>query len=318
MLRALAIREGERPLQLQSAKEIAAKLADSYALWVDLDNPAPEETSVLTDLFKFHPLAIEQCLEQATHPKISDFRDYVYMVVHGITPAEEGLDTKELDLFLGKNYLVTYHEKPMRSVSEAWRRCVEVEHTLSRGPDFVLLLILDTMHDHYVESLQKIDEEIERIESELFRRQSPRVLQRIFELKKSLIELRRVINPQREVMNKFARGEFGVVKQDLLVRYRDIYDQLYRISEFLEALREILSSSLEIYLTQASNRLNQIVKVLTVLSTILLPLGVITGFFGMNVKLPITGTAWDWLIILGFLAMITGGMLGIFRWKKWI
>lgn len=318
MLRALAVREGEGPFPLHSAAQVAAKLSEGCTVWVDLENPAPEETAILTQVFKFHPLAVEQCLEQATHPKISDFGDYVYLVVHGISPGEAGLDTRELDLFLGRNYLVTFHQQPMRSINQTWQRCLEVGATLSRGPDFVLLLILDTMHDHYVDSLQKIDEEIDRIETELFRRQGPPVLQRIFKLKKSLIELRRVINPQREVMNKFARGEFAVVQQDLLVRYRDIYDQLYRISEFLESLREILASSLEIYLTQTSNRLNQIVKVLTVLSTILLPLGVVTGFFGMNVKLPVTGTGWDWVIILAFLVGITAGMLVIFRWKRWI
>ncbi len=294
--------------------------ANNGCLWVSLEHPTNEEIHlVLGDIFHFHPLAIEDSTTNGYQtPKIDDFSSYLFILCHALKPGPE-LDTMELNAFLGKNYLVTsYISGEMPPIKAVWDRLDRDERLVKHGPDFLLHAILDFMVDEYMPVLDQMDEEIELLEDQVLDRPQPPVLERILALKHRIMGMRRIISPQREVMNRLSRDDFPQIDRQSRIYYRDIYDHLVRIQDLTENIRDIVSGSLDIYLSATSNRLNQIMKALTIVSTIFLPMSVIVGLYGMNFKyIPELNWKFGYPMVWIILITIGLGQLVYFRKKGW-
>jgi magnesium transporter len=326
MLKAIYARPGERPIETSSEEEIAKYFKEGRGcLWVDLESPSDDERGILERTFTLHKLAIENCFAQSNHPRIDDYGDYFYLVVHGVAamrgtsvPGEPRLRLKEIDIFLGEHLLVTYHAGVEAAIEAVRKKCAEVDRLMARGPDRVLAEILDHVAEEYVEIMERLDAEIDTLEDRLFKHASRPALREIFSLKKDVLHLRRVVNPQREVLNRLARAEHKAVSKEETVYFRDVYDHIYRVSEMLESFRDVLSSSLEVYLTVVANRTNEVMKVLTTFSIVLMTGALIAGLYGMNVDLPGGKSPSIFYILLGVMAALSVGLLVFFRKRRWI
>jgi len=326
MLKALFARPGERSVEATSEAEIAKFLQEPQGcIWVDLESPTDDERGILERLFRFHKLAVENCFAQSNHPRIDDYGDYFYLVVHGVAsmrgsavPGEPRLRLKEIDIFLGERLLVTYHAGVESAIEAVRKKCAEVERLMARGPDRVLAEILDLVAEEYVGLMERLDMEIDGLEDRLFKHASRPALREIFSLKKDVLHLRRVVNPQREVLNRLARAEHKAVSKEETVYFRDVYDHIYRVSEMLESFRDVLASALEVYLTVVANRTNEVMKVLTTFSIVLMTGALIAGLYGMNVDLPGGKSPVMFWVLVGVMLALSVGLLAFFRKRKWI
>lgn len=296
--------------------------ASDVVLWVDLSAPTPEAARVLTEVFHFHPLSIEDALSAIHHPKIEPYPGYLYLILHGIDfhDGDQEFATRDVDFFLGRNYLVTVHDGHSRSIVKLRSICDQHEHVLAEGPAAVLHRIVDSMVENYRPEIDKLEKQIDELEEEavLGRRQS--LVGQILAVKRDLASLRRVVLPQRDVVGRLARREYPQITDEITYRFRDVYDHFVRLSEEATLFQERVTSILEAHLSTISNRLNVVVKVLTVISTIFLPLTVLTGMWGMNIELPIFpgGEAAQFWWVCGMIAAIAGVMLALFRRNGWI
>jgi magnesium transporter len=289
-------------------------------LWVDLETPTEEERGILSRVFAFHKRAIENCFARTNHPRINDYGDYLFLVFYGVSapPAGTRVGLQEIDIFLGVNFLVTHHEGPDAAIEALREKCAEVPDSMRRGPDRLLAEILDHLADEFVGVMEGMDGQIDALEELLFQRASRRVLREIFSLKKDVLRLRRVVNPQREVLNRLARVEHKAISQEEVIFFRDVYDHVCRVSEMLESFRDVLTSALEVYLTAASHRTNEIMKVLTVFSIILMSVSFVAVVYGMNVKLPGYGSGHAFIVLISGMAGVAGMLLVLFRKRRWI
>ncbi len=319
MLKALYAPPGERPAPVEGASEIARLAAQGKGcLWVDFEQPTDDDRKVLSSAFPFHPLAVENCLEQTSHPRLHDYGDYVYLVFHAVRGVQP-LVTEEVDVFLGAAFVVTYHQGPLPAMEEVRKRALAVESLMKRGPDRVLAEVLDQMADGYVDMMERLDQAVDGVEDRLFKHASRPALREIFSLKKDVLHLRRVVSPQREVLNRLARGEFKVVSKEEAIFFRDVYDHIYRVSEMLESFRDVLTSAMEVYLTAVSNRISEVMKVLTIFSIILMSASLVAGIYGMNFKvIPLAESPAGFYILIALMGLLTGGLLLLFRKRRWI
>ena len=290
--------------------------------WIDLEDPTVKEATILEDPFHFHPLAIEDCLSEVHHPKIDDFDTYIFAILHGIrfdAPTDSFI-TRELDIFLGPNYLITHHNGPMRSITAVRDQCDKnLQAALPRGVDFLLHAILDQMFEHYFPSLDAIEDKIQMVQVEVFENPSRETLDRIFALKKDVMQLRRICLPQREIINRLARADFKVVSARAAIYFRDIYDNLYRIVEGSMSYQDMTQSTMDAYLSAISNRLNETMKRLTVISAVLMPLTVITGVYGMNFEfMPELHWRYGYPFALGLMAAAASSLVWFLKRKNWI
>jgi magnesium transporter len=290
--------------------------------WLDLESPTPEETAVLERPFGFHPLAIEDCLSEINHPKIDDYESYLFIIVHGIhrDAPEELLVTRELDTFLGPNFLVTYHRGPMRSISHARELCEKcLMATMPKGVDFLLHQILDQLFEHFMPVLDAIEDHIQLTQVQVFENPTRETLDSIFRLKNQVLHLRRTCTPQRDILSRLARTEFSVVSRKAAFYFRDVYDHVYRIVEVAYSYQDLVQSTLDAYLSAVNNRLNETMKRLTVIGALLMPLTVITSLYGMNFKfMPELEWRYGYPLVLGLMATVSLGLVYWFKKKQWI
>src|SRR5881397_1243158 len=269
-------------------------LADTNLfLWVDLEKPTPEEAKfVLDDIFHFHPLSIEDCVMVSPSPKVEEyspkegdlFAPYLFMVVHAVdySRTDGVFATSELNFFLGKNFLVTYHEVPLRSVQVTSERCLKSTVHIARAPDRVAHTLLDSIVENYKPALDELSLEISELEQRALQDPCKETLNKILQIKKEVLHLRQIIGPQREVLARFARGEFKLIRAHLVPYYRDVYDALFHISELAQAYTDSLTGILQVYLNMSSNQTGEVVKLLTLITVITTPLMMIGTWYGMN------------------------------------
>jgi magnesium transporter len=293
-------------------------------LWVSLEHPTPEEAqSILVDLFDFHPLAVEDCLNTGYQtPKVDDFGSYIFIIAHAIRPngTLATIETMELNFFLGENYLVTVHlDEKMPPVSHMWEQIERDERLTQNGADFLCHSLLDFLVDDYMPMLDQLDDEIEWLEDQALQRPQTQMLQRILGLKHTLMYLRRIISPQREVLNRLSRDEFPMIDNVSRIYFRDVYDHLVRFQEMTETLRDIVTGALDIYLNSTSLRLNEVMRALTVVSTIFLPLAFVAGVFGMNFNhmFPSWDSPYAYPIFWAICLAVVVGMLVFFKRRGW-
>jgi magnesium transporter len=317
-------KEGSRQVDLP-LDQIAQALQDPEGLlWVSLEQPTEEEIQkILADTFRFHPLAIEDCLSDGYQaPKVDIFNDYLFIIAHALKPdfPLDHLDTMELNFFLGANYLVTsYRGDQMPPLQAIWERLERDERLTEQGADFLCYAVLDQLIDEYMPLLDAMDEEIDQLEDQVLVRPKPNILQRILSLKHSILTLRRIIAPQREVMNRLSRDDLPQIKDPHRIYYRDIYDHLVRIHDLSESVRDVVTGTLDTYLSATNNRLSEVMKALTIVSTIFLPLSFIAGIYGMNFEnFPEIKWEYGYLYVWGIFISIVVGMLWFFRRRGWI
>jgi len=267
--------------------ELSTLLDDEKALiWVDLGRDSGDESRrILTETFKFHPLSVDDALVETHVPKIDDWGSYLYMSLVAVDPEqmlEDFNKSIELDIFIGKNFLVTYHQDELPSVDLVWKNVLRNESHLQRSSMYIIYQIIDELANEYMKMIDNLDMGVEEIEDTVIKKPDKRLLEEIFSIKRSLLNLRRIIAPQREVLNKLSRGDFEIVTQKERMYFRDVYDHLVRVHEIIESLRDMIGGALDTYLSVVNNQLSNIMKTLTIITTLFMPLSFLTGFFGMN------------------------------------
>jgi len=255
--------------------------------WVDFCGEANETCEpILRETFGFHPLAVEDALQQTNLPKVDDWGDYLYIVLDALDFPDQELKQIELDVFLGKHYLVTHHDVPIPALEQAWEACQRDERHVHQGADHLLYRLMDYVVTAYLPIVEQMDREIDEIEDRLFISPSPNTVERLFALKRALLAMRRTITPQREVLNKLARDDYRVIDHRDRIFFRDVYDALVRLHDLNESMRDLVGGALDTYLSVINNRMNEAMKTLTIITTLFMPLSFVAGFFGMNFFLP--------------------------------
>jgi magnesium transporter len=291
-------------------------------LWVDMSNPTPEDARILTDVFKFHDLAIEDAMAEIHHPKVDSYGSYLYLILHGIDfrEAEHCFKTQDVDFFIGEQFLVTIHPGHSRTLAEMRDVCGRNHWALAEGPVALLHRIVDAMVDHYRPEIDKLNERLDSLEDEIFAHPNPQFARQILDFKSDVSSLRRVVLPQRDVIGRLARREFPLISEQLAYRFRDVHDHVVRLVDEAGFFQDRVTSVLDAHLSLVSNRLNAVMKVLTIIATIFMPLTVLTGMWGMNVDLPHFpggGRVQFWWVV-GIMALLGGFMLWYFRRQRWI
>ncbi|MBM4158889.1 MAG: magnesium/cobalt transporter CorA [Ignavibacteria bacterium] len=299
----------------------------SENLWIDIHQPEIEESKkILSGIFNFHDLAIEDALKYLERdyfhfPKIDDYERYLFIVFNGILLDKPSLKFGifSLSCFIGKNYIITIHnEKSEISLADKFSQ--NKHNYLKKGPDYLLHLILDELVDRYYPLLDIFESEINKAEEKIFKSPpSNSTLFQILNMKKELLRLRRIAGYQKEVLFKLSRSDYELISKEESLYYRNVFDHLLRISETTESYRDIISGMLDSYLSLVNNRMNDIIKVLTIIATIILPLNLITGVYGMNFQyMPLLHHPLGFYIsiIIMFIVIIT--MLIWFKKKKWL
>lgn len=291
-------------------------------VWVDLSAPTPEETRILSDVFHFHELAVEDALSEIHHPKVESYGDYLYLILHGIDfrESEHYFKTQDVDFFLGEQFLVTVHPGISRTLTDMRDVCVRNHRALGEGPAALMHRVIDAMVDHYGPEVDRLSDRLDALEEEIFERPNARLAKQILDFKADVSSLRRVVLPQRDAMARLARREFPVISESLAYRFRDVHDHLVRLVDEAMFFQDRVTSLLDAHLSQVSNQLNSVMKVLTIISTIFMPLGVLAGLWGMNVKLPVLpgGEEAQFWWIFGLMTVLAALMLAYFRRQRWL
>jgi magnesium transporter len=292
-------------------------------LWVDLVSPTPEESRVLTDVFHFHPLSVEDALSEVHHPKVEPYDGYLYVILHGIDfekRRKSKFATRDVDFFLGRNYLVTVHDGRSRTIGHIKQLCGRHDDILAEGPLALMHRIIDAMVENYRPEIEEFESQLNELEDEAVLGTEENLVRTILETKRAISSLRRVVIPQRDVVGRLARREFPQISDEMAYRFRDVYDALVRLADESLIFQDRITGILEAHLSTISNRLNKVMKVLTVMSTIFLPLTVLTSMWGMNVPLPMLpgGTESQFWWVAALMAVIAIAMLTVFRRIGWI
>jgi magnesium transporter len=299
-------------------------------LWVDVEAATPEEArQVLGDIFHFHPLSIEDCVADSPAPKVEEyfpkeddrFAPYLFMVIHAVDYSRQDgvFGTSELNFFLGKNFLVTYHNRPLKAVTLVEERCRKGTVHVARAPDRVAHSLLDALADNYKPALESLAFEIAEMENVVVASPDKAVLNRILRTKKEVLHLRQIIGPQREVLARFARGEFKLVRAHLVPYYRDVYDALFTIGERAQAYADSLTGLLQVYLNMSSNQTGEVIKFLTLLTAATTPLMLVGTWYGMNfTAMPETRHEHGYALAAGLTLASTALTIWWFRRKHWL
>lgn len=312
---------GELKREPTAAELKAAVEAQSGTIWIDLHPKDEAGWEFVLGIFKFHHLAIEDCRGRVQRPKVEEYPGHLLLVFHALNfnPGANLLDTIEIDLLLTPNLLVTVHEAPIKSVTDVAEKCAKSPDFVGRGADHLLYAIVDQMVDNFFPAVDDFEDTLDSIEDRIFENFDRKVHQDIFDAKKKMLSLRRFMGPQRETLHILSFRPLPGIRAETQIFFRDVHDHSVRLHEDIETFRDLISGSLDSYISQMSNRLNEVMKVLTIVGTIMLPLTFLTGVFGMNFDvIPGLHDPRGFWVLVGAMAALAGGMLAFFRHKDWI
>ncbi len=305
-------------------------LADTNLfLWVDLETSTPEEAkTILEGIFHFHPLSIEDCIHVSPNPKVEEyapkeedkFAPYLFMVIHAVDYSRKDgvFATSELNFFLGKNFLVTYHDVPLRSVTATAERATKSTMHIARAPDRVAHTLLDNLADNYKPALDELSLEIAELEAAVVEDASRRTLNKIISIKREVLHLRQIIGPQQEVLKRFAEGEFKLIRAHLVPYFRDVYDRLFHIGALAQNYTDSLTAILHIHLSMSSNKTGETVKALTIITILSTPATLIASWYGMNFEtMPEVKWLHGYAFAFGTTAFTTLGTWWYLKKRKW-
>ena len=325
MFRILAVRTKHNDELIVDApvERLAPLLAErGTRVWVDLGHPVGEtDMAIVRDVFKFHALAIEDCFEERTHPKIEEYDGYLYIITHGLTAGAtaDSSEIVELDAFLGENYLVTHHSAPSRSVTTVLGFIERTGLPLRHSVTAVLHAILDRQADGLEAALDNIESRIDALEDAVFASPRNTHVASVLSVKRNILGLRRWTARQREVLLRLGRREFELIPAGDALLFRDVHDHLVRVNDLLEGFRDMLTSIQEAYLSAVSNRTNEIMKFLTLFTSTMMPLTVITGIYGMNFEhMPELKWWFGYPSVLIAMAVMATSILVYFRHRHWL
>jgi magnesium transporter len=337
-----------RPRSADELPATAAGVAPDDVWWVDLSDPTPEEEEqVFGKFFRVHSLTREDITrpraseDRGSHlPKVEEFPDYLFVIVNPLPPGLSAAlkstppgaaapadaikmarrkDRPQLSAVMNHRVLVTHHYQPLECVDTARAYLDRHGDAARRGPDFLFHHVLDAMVDEYAPVVDRISARLDRLETRLFRDPTPKLLSRLLRLKRVVTGLRKTLILEREVLARLIRGEFELVDDREVVYYRNVYDHLVRYTELIESAREMVSDLMETHLSAISNRLNQVMKILTMISTIGMICAVIAGVYGMNFdNMPELHWEYGYPFALGLMALASVGAFAFFRWMKWV
>lgn len=315
--------QGKKPDRVSDIDQIVGLYGQRQGLlWIDLEDPSEAETDLLADRLGLHAVAVRACREVTSQPLVHNYDDYLFTVMHAVDLGSrgQGVATLEVDIFWGRHFVLTYHDDPIRAITEVKESCAANGSALmARGSDFLLHAILDEIIDNFTPTIERIDGLIEECEKEIFEKPGNAVLQRLMDLRRSAAYLIRIATAQRDVVGRVVRGEFPQVTKQALAYWRDAYDHLVRMVQAIEAQRDLVVSARDAYLSVVSNRLNEVMKVLTIIATIFIPITFIAGLYGMNFEwMPELHQRWGYPAALAAMASVVVGLLIYFRRKRWI
>jgi magnesium transporter len=285
-------------------------------MWIDISDPTKPELESLKKRFSLHALTVEDCSKTGNRVKLEQFKEYIFIILYGVGKGKE-IEQIQLNFILGKNFLATVHKGKIRTFEELKKDEGKMRSLISQGSDFMLHHLIDLETDNYFPVLEDIEEQIDEVEDEVYRSVDHRVLGKLFRLKRQLLGIRRKTSPQKDVMLQLSRG-CPFISEHACAYFRDIYDHIIRIDESIDDYREVLSNTLEVHLSMVSNRMNEVMKTLTIIATIMLPLTVITGIYGMNLNIPEAHYDATYFIVISAMAIIIGGMVIYFWRKRWL
>lgn len=309
------LEKGAKPVRIERG-EIVGCLNQGHRLWIDVLNPTAEDTGWLEDVFDFHALALSDVLNNEVRPKQEPYEDFLFTVFGGINhdPAEFLFDTINLNLFLTSQCLVTAHLKPLSIVDSVIRRIEKGEEILVHGPDHLYYVLLDELVDRYVTTIDGMEEEVDALEDAVFDGMEPDFQEKLFELKRKVTYGLRALRPKREALKILVYREPPNITPAVQTHLRDVLDHVQSSIDHLESFRELLNNLMDSYMIRISNRSNQVMVLLSVIATIMLPLTFITGIFGMNFQhIPGLDSRFGFWAVSGFMAMMSGGMVWAFR-----
>ena len=327
MLTILARTDGDR-FDPHPREALPGLLATPDALvWVDLEDPDDSEIALLSDVFGFHQLTIDDCLNTYLDPpKADDYGDYVFIIVQGVVFAPgqglavETIDTTELDIYLGRTYVVSFHHRPLVSITEARERCERAAPRPARGADWLVHALLDTLVNQTLPAVEAMDELIAVLHDRALASADRIIMIRLAALKRMTLRFRRLVTPQRDLINRLSRGDFPhLIREETHMHFRDVYDHMVRLEGMIEGLRDVSDGAITAYLATVNNRLSEITKQLSVTATIFLPLTLIASIFGTNFA-P-TYEAWGWWGFLTMCAFMPLCILGLgvwFKYRRWL
>jgi magnesium transporter len=296
--------------------------ASGVHVWVDLAAPSIPEALILSDTFGFHRLSVEDAMSERQYPKAEAYDGYLYVILHGIhdQKGDHCVGTHDVDFFVGPNYLVTVHDGDSASIVELRDHATRNLRILSEGPVALLHRIVDAMVDSYRPEMDKLEDRIDELEKQIFEQPNPMLVRRILDEKRQVAGLRRIITPQRDVVARLARRDFVDVSTEMSFRFRDVYDHLVRLADDVLMFQDRITGMLDAHRSNVSNRLNEVMSVLAVVATILVPLTLLTSAYGMNVPLPQFpgGEHAQFWWLFGLMAVTVVAVLAMFRRKRWI
>jgi magnesium transporter len=322
-IRCTVFKNGNPEKEPGNLAEISEILKEPGKLvWLDVVEPDEKAMAVLQEEFHLHPLAIEDAMTAHERPKIDGYGDYWFLVIYGVSLAGKDVTVHELSVFSGKNYLITVRREPAYPIDEVERRWRTRSETSSRDSGALLFTVLDTIVDGYFDAVESLDEQIGAIENDLLRggMVGGELPLRIFSLKRDLQRFRRAAVPMRDILNPIIRGDLVLYKNEEIAYFRDVYDHAIRVIDQLDAARDLLNNALEINLSIVANRQNAVVKQLTVIATVFLPLTFITGFFGQNFGFLVShigSTSSFWALGIGAQLVTVIVLLLFFKAKRW-
>jgi len=290
-------------------------------VWADVSDPTSEDFDALVEEFGFHQLSIEDCRHEHQRPKVEEFPGYYFIVLYEaeLVGPTDRLELRELNIFLGKNFLVTVHSRPIRAIETAMRLWHEWLDRSEQGSGLLAYLLIDAIVDDYLPLLDLVSERMDDLEDSIFGEFSSAAIEEIFSIKKKLLYLRRAITPLRDVFNTLLRREQAIFPREIHFYFQDVFDHLIRVADTIDTLRDMLSSTMDAYLSVAGNRMNQIMKRLTSVSTILMSVTLIAGIYGMNFDyMPELKLRYGYVLAMGSMVAVGLGLYLYLKKVKWL
>ncbi|MCK9555333.1 magnesium/cobalt transporter CorA [bacterium] len=306
---------------IDSVERLSKDILQKGKVWLDISQPADGELKkVLEEFFNFHPLSIEDCFTEMHYPKVDDYGNYLFIVIHAPDFTHlETFETVEVDVFLGKDFLVTYSRAHVKSTDTLKEKCIkDSRRTFEQGMDMMFYNLVDSTMDNYNNILDFFEKRIQKFEDEVVDGEITISLKDIILLRNDLKEVRRIQQPQRELFNRLSKQKFSQILDKTRRYMRDTYDAMYRINDEIDNLRDYINSVRDIYMTVESNKMNRVMKTLTVIATIMMPFVVIASIYGMNISLPLGDSPHSFMLIMVIMFFVTVVFMFWFKKKKWL
>lgn len=327
MFKSFIFSKGKTREEANPSAVLAAMKEENTTVWIDIEDPSDTEIEMLIDEFKFHPLSIEDAIFPQDHPKIEEFEEYVFLTLYGLNYGKI-ISTQELNVFFGKNFVITFHEQKLSSIARLMNRVSKAASAdpgsakyidYSKGSDIILHGVIDMIVDEYFPVVEKLEMAMAQLEDRVLEEKDEKLLEDTLELKRSLLILRKFISQERYMINKMAKGELPFLRKATKMYFNDVFDHIYSLQEEVEILREVIPSFIESYYSMHSKKLNQSIHRLTILATIALPMVAITSYYGQNLALPEIRMGFKGVLFMwGLIILSSLGTYLLLKWKKWL